>query len=44
MMSAKKNADVITAIVGTMSKGLHYYIGSKQPRYVRSLAAPREST
>ena len=37
MRSAKKNGDVITAIVGTMSKGLHYYIASNRAMSDHSL-------
>ncbi|HUD00231.1 MAG TPA: hypothetical protein VMR88_17195 [Candidatus Polarisedimenticolaceae bacterium] len=35
--SAKKNAGVITAIVGIMSKGLHYYIASNRAMSGHSL-------
>ena len=38
-MSVKKDADVIIAIVATVSNGIHYYLRIKQPRYVRSMAA-----
>ena len=37
IMSAKKNAGVITAIVGIMSKGLHYYIASNRAMSGHSL-------